>query len=183
MRPITVTQSAAGASPWQPLDYLQRPFDVSLFASLSEDASGITYTVEYTPDNPNPRRKERNNVASLSRTTTVATLTLTNNHNLVTGDSVTVTNSGNANLDGTYPVASTPTAKSLTYTVANTGATVGGPYAEAILMRVFPQGNLAGLTVRASGFFSSPCMAVRINNTAWTAGSSILEILQGHARG
>jgi hypothetical protein len=183
MRPIKVTQAAAGASPWIPLDYLQRPFNVALAVSLSEDASGITYTVEYTPDNPNPGRKESNPVVSLSRTTTVATLTLANNHGLVTGDSVTVYGSGDANLDGTYAVASTPTTKSLTYTVANTGATAGANSTQAVLMKVFPHDFMAALTARADGNLAFPVMAVRLNNTAYTGGSSTLNILQGYARG
>ncbi len=183
MRPIKITQAAVGASPWVPLDYLQRPFNVALAASLSEDASGITYSVEWTPDNPNPGRKESNPVVSLSRTTTVATLTLAKDHGLNTGDSVTVYGSGDANLDGTYAVASTPTTKSLTYTVANTGATAGANSTQAILMRVFPHDFMAGLTARADGNIAFPVLAVRINNTAYTGGSSTLQVTQGYGRG
>jgi hypothetical protein len=179
----TVTPTAAGgaAGPWIPLDYLQRPFNVGLFVSLSEDASGITYTVEHSPDNPN--NIKGNTVASLSRTTTVATLTMSLAHGLVTGDSVTIYNSGDANLDGTYAVASTPTATSLTYTVANTGATAGSPYTQAVLMRVFPHDFMAGLTARADGNYAFPVMASRLHITAWTAGSATLELTQGYARG
>src|SRR5579863_5206063 len=140
----TVTPVAAGGAfgPWIPLDYLQRPFNVSLFASLSEDASGITYSVEYSPDNPNVTKGTVNNVASLTRTTTTATLTFTNPHGLVTNDSVTVVNSGDPNLDGTFAfTATSPTAG--TYAVANTGATVGSPYTQAVPMRVFPHATLA----------------------------------------
>ncbi len=183
MRPIKVTQAAAGASPWIPLDYLQRPFNVSLTVTFSEDASGITASVEFTTDNPNPGRKEANPVVSLTRTTTAATLTLANDHGLSTGDSVTVYGSGSSNLDGTYAVASTPTSKSLTYTVLNSGATVGANSTQAILFHVFPHDFLAGLTARADGNFAFPVTAVRINNTAWTAGSTTLEVLQGYGRG
>src|SRR6267378_2440928 len=102
----TVTPTVAGgaAGPWIPLDYLQRPFNVALMVSLSQDASGITYSVEYTPDNPNSSKNTANPVASLTRSTTTATLTFANPHGLVTGDAVVVYNSGDANLDGTYTV-------------------------------------------------------------------------------
>lgn len=180
----TVTPTAAGGAfgPWLPLDYVQRPFNVSLFVSLSQDASGITYSVEYSPDNPNAGRSTANPVASLTRTTTTATLTFTNPHGLVTNDSVTVVNSGDANLDGTYTVTATSTT-GVTYTVANTGATVGSVYTQAVPMRVFPHATLVGLTARAAGNFAFPCWACRLHITAWTAGSATLEVIQGYARG
>jgi hypothetical protein len=180
----TVTPTAAGGAfgPWIPLDYLQRPFNVGLFVSLSQDASGITYSVEYSPDNPNAGKSVANPVASLSRTTTTATLTFTNPHGLVTGDSVTVVNSGDPNLDGTYTAAATSTT-ALTYTVANTGAAAGSPYTQAVPMRVFPHATLVALLVRAAGNFAFPCWAVRLHITAWTAGSATLEVNQGFGRG
>lgn len=188
MRPIkvTVTPTLAGgaASPWIPLEYAARTFNVGLFASLSEDATGITYSVEYSPDNPNPSRATANPVASLSRTTTVATLTFAQAHGLVAGDAVNVWNSGDPNLDGSQAVASTPSPTSLTYTVANTGAAAGSPYTQAAPMRVFAvQANLTAATTRQSGALATPCFAVRLHITAWTAGSATLEIVQGLGRG
>jgi hypothetical protein len=180
----TVTPTASGGAfgPWIPIDYLQRPFNVGVFVSLSQDASGITYSVEHSPDNPNPTKLTANPVASLTRTTTTATLTFTNPHGLVTGDSVTVYNSGDPNLDGTYTVTATSTTV-VTYTVANTGATAGGPYTQAVPMRVFPHDFMAGLTARADGNYAFPVMAIRLHVTAWTAGSATLELTQGYARG
>lgn len=179
---VTPTVSGGAFGPWIPLDYIQRPFNVSLFVSLSEDASGITYSVEHSPDNPNVTKGTINPVASLTRTTTTATLTFTNAHGLVTNDSVTVVNSGDPNLDGTYTVTATSTTV-VTYTVANTGATAGSPYTQAVPMRVFPHATLVALTARAAGNFAFPCWAVRLHITAWTAGSATLEVIQGLARG
>jgi hypothetical protein len=179
--PLKQTVAAVGAGPWIPVDYLQRPFNVGLFVSLSEDAAGITYSVEHTPDNPN--NLKGNTVASLTRSTTVATLTMSSAHGLSAGDSVTVFGSGDPNLDGTYAVASTPSTTSLTYTVANTGATAGGPYTQAILMRVFPHDYMAAQTTRQDGNYAFPVMAIHLHVTALSAGSATLEITQGYARG
>lgn len=182
--PISVSVSGApGISPWVVLDYLQRPFNVALMASLSAAASGVTYKVEYTPDNPNQSRANTNNVVSLSRTTTVATLTFTNPHNLVIADSVVVFGSGDPNLDGTYQVASVTSPTALTYTVANTGAATGLNSAHAIPLRVFPHDYMVALTAKADGNFAFPVWACRLNVTGLSAGVVTLSILQGHARG
>jgi protein involved in polysaccharide export with SLBB domain len=156
--PVSVTQAAAGASAWIPLDWQQRPFNVALLASLSFDGN-LTYKVEYTPDNP-----QKVTPCYITRSGTTATMTLAANHGLNVGDSVTVINSGDPNLNGTFPVASVPSAG-------------------AVLMRVFPHDYMVGLTAKADGNFAFPIMACRVNVTAYTAGSVTLEIIQGHARG
>lgn len=183
--PIKTSLIAVGISPWLVLDYTQRPFDVGLFASLSEDASGAaTYSLEYTPDNPNQGKTTRNPVVSLTRTTTTATLTWANPHNLVTGDAAKVYNSGDPNLDGDVAVASTPSPTSITYTVANTGAVAGGGYTEAIALRVFAlAAALTAATTRQSANLTTPAWGVRLHVTALTTGSITLEVVQGHARG
>ena len=179
--PIKVTVAGgAGISPWIPLDYLQRPFNVALFVSLSATSDG-TDTVEYTPDTPNSTKG--NTVASLTRSGTVATLTMTQAHGLNVGDSVLTFNTGDANLDGTHQVASVTSPTALTYTVANTGLTAQAGYAQAVLMRVFPHSFLAAQTARGAGNFAFPCWAVRLNVTAGTTGNVTLEVIQGHARG
>lgn len=165
------------------MDYVQWPFNVGLFVTLSEDAAGITYSVEYSPDNPNSGRSTANPVASLTRVGTAATLTFAQPHGLIAGDSVQVINSGDANLDGSQAVASAPTPLSVTYTVANTGATAGALTTQAVPMRVFPHATLVGLSARASGNFAFPCWACRLHITAWTGGSATFEVIQGLARG
>jgi hypothetical protein len=181
---VTIT-GAPGVSPWIILDYVARTFNVGLFASLSEDATGTpTYSVEYTPDNPNETKGTKNPVASLTRTGTTATLTWTNPHGLVTGDAVKVWNSGDPNLDGDFNVASTPANNSITYTVGNTGATVGAYYVSAVPLRVFAlAAAVTAATTRQSLDETTPALAVRLHVTQLTGGSVTLEGVQGLARG
>lgn len=182
--PVKVSLTAVGISPWIPLDYVARTFNVGLFASLSQDASvAATYSVEYTPDNPNQSNGTRNNVASLTRTGTTATLTFSKPHGVVTNDAVKVYNSGDPNLDGDFTATATsPTA--LTYVVANTGATVGSVNTQAIALRVFEVATaMTAATTRQAASLTTPCWAVRLNATAITAGSITLEVVQGLARG
>jgi hypothetical protein len=181
---LTPTVVGGGVSLWLPLDYLQRPFNVGLYASLSSDASGITYSVEYTPDNPNQTKGTRNQVVSLTRVAGVVTIVYAAPHGVAVGDAVKVYNSGDPNLDGDFPVASTPSTNSLTYAVANTGALVGSTYTEAIALRVFAlAANLTAATTRQSGLLLTPAWAVRLHATAWVAGSVTLEVIQGYGRG
>lgn len=180
--PLKATVSGApGISPWLLLDYYQVNFNVGLFASLSEDASAAaTYSLQYSPDNPNSGKTTRNPVVSLTRTAGVATLTWLNPHGLVAGDAARVWNSGDPNLDGDAQIASTPSASSITYAVANTGLTVGSPYAEAQPMRVFALPTaVTAATTRQSLNLQTPCWAVRLNVSALTAGSITLEAVQG----
>lgn len=182
--PVKVQVAGApGVSPWILLDYYQVNFNVGLFASLSEDASvAATYSLQYSPDNPNTGKTTRNPVVSLTRAGTVATLTWANPHGLVTADAARVWNSGDPNLDGDAQVASTPTPNSITYNVVNTGATVGSPYTEAQPMRVFAlPAAVTAATTRQSINLQTPCWAVRLNVSALTAGSITLEAVQGLA--
>lgn len=175
--PVNVTQAAAGASPWIPLDMQQRPFLVALMASLSYNGN-LTYTVQFTPDNPQVTVP-----CTITISGTTATVTFAKAHNLSTADSITVLNSGDSAIDGTWAVASTPSATSLTYTVGATTLTTALPPCQAVLMRVFPHDTMQTLTTRADGNFAFPCWAVRVNVTAYTAGSVTLSVIQGHARG
>lgn len=184
--PIKVSITGApGISPWIPLEDLARTFNVGLFASLSEDASAAaTYSIEYTPDNPNQGKLTRNNLLSLTRAAAVATVVFANPHFLVAGDALKVYNSGDPNLDGDQTAVSTPSPNSVTYAVGNTGALVGTPYTEAIALRVFAlPAALTAATTRQSAALTTPCMAVRLHVTALTAGTITLEIVQGLARG
>jgi hypothetical protein len=158
------------------VDFQQRPFVEGLFCSLSEDANAITFQVEHTPDNPDTFV-----YYTAVRAGTVLTLTFASPHGLVTGDAVTINNSVLWN--GQYTVASTPSTTTLTVTVANSGVTVDQPIARAALCRVFVDAVIASKTAKIYGSNLVPVLASRINNTAWTAGTSYLEIVQGHARG
>jgi hypothetical protein len=186
MRPIVVQLSAVGVSPWIPLDYLARTFNVGLLGDVSSGAT-LTYSVEMTLDNPNltPKQKLANQVASLVRSGTVASVVMSNAHNLSVGDSSVITNSGDPNLDGSQTVASVVSPTSFTYTVANTGALVGSVYTQAALLRVqpVPIAALVGAVARFLGDLVTPCMAVRLHVTAYTGGVATLEVIQGYGRG
>lgn len=173
--PLVVSQAAAGASAWARVDFQQRPFVVGMFCSLSEDASGITFSVEHTPDNPDLFVP-----ITAARAGTVLTITTAAPHGLVTGDAVTLNNSS---FNGQYPVASTPSTTTLTVAVPNAGPTTDLAISRAALCRVFADATIAAKTARIYGSNLVPVLASRINNTAWTAGTSYLEIVQGHARG
>jgi hypothetical protein len=175
--PVSVTQGAAGASAWIPLDIQQRPFVVALAASL-DYLGNLTYTVQYSPDSP-----WRTQYVTISITGTTATMTFPAAHGLVVGDSVTVLNSGDTHIDGVYAVASVPSATTLTYTVSGTTLTNALPPCQCVPMRAFNLSGMTGLTARADGNFNAPVAAVRINVTAYTAGKVTLEVSQGHARG
>lgn len=170
------------AGPWILLDYVARTFNVGLFVAPSQDASGITYTVDITPDNPNT--VNRNPVASITRSGTTVTVTMTNAHGVATGDNAVVWNSGDPNMDGSWPIASTPSDTQFTYTAANATATAGSVYTKSSQQRVYPAAtNLTAATTRQSASLQEPCVAVRLRITAWTAGSATLEVVQGLARG
>lgn len=173
----SVSAAAVGSTAWIPLDYLQRPFNVALFSSLSQGGA-CTYSVEYTPDNPNLMRAP---IGSITRSGTTATVNFPA-HGLNTGDSMLVTGSGDANLDGVQKVTATD-ANTLTYVVANSGLTISLPTVQVCLMRVFPHDVMITLTARADGNFAFPCWATRATVTTPGSGLLTLEVNQGYGRG
>ena len=175
MRPTSVTLSAAGISKWIPVNEVQIAFGIGLAVTLSTGAS-LTYSVQHTFDDPVADFRQ----VSLSRSTTTATV-IDNGHNLVTGDCVVVTGSGDTNLDGTYTITVVD-ANTYTYTVANTGATAGSMYTNVRTFRVFNHATLAAQTTRGDGNYAFTIQAIRLNVTSWTAGSATLTILQGMGR-
>lgn len=172
MRTQSTTLSAAGVSPWIPVDYLVSPFSLTISCVCSSNINA-TYKVQYTPDDI---FKVQN--CSITRSTTTATLKLTN-HGLTTNDSITVVGSGDPNLDGTYTVASVSDQNTITYTVSNTGATVSAPSAGVIVMRVFDHATITGKTGNFDGSLTVPVRAVRLNVTPYTAGYVSMILNQG----
>jgi hypothetical protein len=190
VRPVYQTVGALAAGPWIPINYIESWFGVGLYVTLSGDASSITYTVDYTGDDPSIVAVRP---VTISRTTTTATVTdngpvgsqypydTGNHHGLVTGDSVVVTGSGSANFDGTQPITYvSPT--TYTYPVANSGASADTGNAKVVALRVFNHANLTGLSIRAQGTLNYPVTAVRLRLSAWAAGQATLGILQGQPR-
>lgn len=191
MRPVSQVVGAAAAGPWIPIDYVESWFGVSLFITLSADASGITYSVDFTGDDTGTAGLRP---IKISRTTTVATVTdygpkdapynysQIDAHGLNIGDSIVVQGSGSANLDGTYAVASVPTPTTYTYTVANSGAAADNGNARVNALRVFQHTVLVDQTAANFGTFNYPIRALRLRNSLWTAGQSTLTVLQGQPR-
>lgn len=180
--PISASLAATGNTGWLVLDYKQRPFSVGIDVSADAAAVAATfaYTVQWTPDNPNDIT--RNNVVSLTRATTVATLTMAQPHGLVVGDNVVTSGTGDANLDGSHDVASVVSPTVLTYAVANSGAANGGNDPKVSLLRVFADPNMTAKTARAYEGVTTPMMAVRLNGTL-SAGSLQISAVQGYGRG
>lgn len=176
MRPIYQVISATGKSPWVSVNQLAISFGIGLCVSLSS-GSTITYTVEHTFDETGPDGRKN---CSVTRSGTTATLKYVD-HGLSVGDSIQVINTDSSNLDGTYDVASVVDANTITYTVANSGATADTGNAKFSGFRVFPHSVLATQSASKDGNYAFPVSAVRLNATV-TSGKATFIVLQGMGR-
>lgn len=193
MRPVRVTLTAAGVSPWIPLNRLQNSFAVALACIPSYNAN-LTYSVQHTFDEVTWQDAHS---ISISRSGTTATVTDTGpaglGHGLSTNDSVIIKGSGSGNLDsptaafasgatGDQGVTITVTGvNTYTYTVANSGATADGGSAKALGLRVYncDLATLVGATTRLDGNYAFPPTAIRMNITSFTAGTLDMLVNQG----
>jgi hypothetical protein len=191
--------NAAGVSQWVPIDYIESWFGVEVGVILSEDASGVTYSVQYTLDslrlNPQGAADGSDNHVTIARAGTVATVTDNGpyglGHGLSPGDSVIISGSGSTNFDSLPPtygtglvgrqVDTTPSSTTFTYTVSNTGpaADVGTTYITR--QRIFTHSTLANLQARNNGTFNYPIRAVRLYLAALATGYVDMTVLQGSA--
>lgn len=169
MRPVLVSQSAAGASAWVPVAYSQNSFALGLGVVLSTGAN-LTCAVEHTFDNLDPVTP-----VTISRTTTTATVTHPA-HGLLTNDSAVIAGTGSSNFDGQRTITVVD-ANTYTYTVSNAGDTSASGFAAS--GRVFTHLTLTGLTARADGNYAFPVRAVRLRNSAYVSGTSTLIVLSG----
>lgn len=171
MRPKTfvISTAAAGSTPWHRTDDKQSPFNLGF--SVTVQGTG-TYTVEHGFANFNDKK-----VVGLTRSTTTATLKYPT-HGLQVGDSLVVEGAG-APFDGTYAVATVTDANNVTYTVANSGATVGAPDARAIFIRVFPHSSVAAQTTSKDGNYAFPVNCVRLTITVAGTGNYAFHVNQG----
>lgn len=180
--PARVILAAVGNSEWVPLDYIQAPFGVTMAGLLSSTGS-LTWSVQYTYDEMN---KDSSEPVKITRAGTTATAVWAN-HDMVTGDSVIITDSGSSNLDSALNPAGRLIAQDITvtddntftYTVANSGAAADNGYARGMRFRVFPHAVLAALTTRADSNFNLPCKALRFKVSAYTSGRLIGLVTQG----
>ena len=173
MRPSTERLSSATFSPWIPLNRIQWVANVGLAVSLSSGAS-LTYSVEHVFDDIFMIQTK----FTISRTTTVATVTYVN-HGLSVGDWIQVTNAG-APMDGTFSVASVVDANNFTYTVLNSGAAANSNNATLQMGRVFPHSVLAAKTTSADSNYAFPATAVRLRLSVYSSGFADLTVLQGN---
>lgn len=170
MRPVRVRLAAAGRSPWIPINRYATSISIALGLMFSSNKN-LTAAVEYTLD---PLERQDCNI---TRSTTTATLVLTN-HGLSVGDSVVVSETQSTSLDGTYAVASVVDQNTITYTVANSGATVAIG-AKVVPLRVMTHPVLTGITANTDSNFSAPPTACRLAVTAYTAGYVDLDVISG----
>jgi hypothetical protein len=176
MYPITQRLSAAGYSPWVPINRNQSSFHVALAVILSSGAV-LTYTVEYSLDNPN----DPSNLTQafiLARTTTSLNVNWVA-HGRSVGDWVKLWGNGGGQLDGEYQVATVVDANNFTVTVANSGPTAGSGTGWIQSMRVYAHSTLTNLGVSASGDFGTPVIATRLRVSAYTTGTVDFEVVQG----
>jgi len=169
MRPVRVRLSAAGVSAWIPLNRYATSIAVALglmFSSNKNLTAAVQYTLDPLVDQP----------CNISRTTTTATVTLTN-HGLSVGDSVVVSGGGSP-LDGTYAVASVTNQNVFTYTVVDSGAT-SAIDAKIKPLRVMTHPVLSGITANTDSNFSVPPTACRLAVTSYTAGYVDLDVVSG----
>jgi hypothetical protein len=171
MRPQQTSLAAAGNSPWLNCNWLQNSFGVSL-AGIPTSGANLTWKVQHTFDLFSQTARP----VTISRTTTVATVTDTD-HRLSVGDSIVVVNSGSTNLDGTYDIATVIDANSYTYTVANSG--IASASAQLKSFRVFDHATLVAKTARADGNYAFPPEGYRLVITAYVSGKCDLIAHQG----
>ncbi len=173
MKSKIVSLSSVGVTPWVPLDYRQNPFSVSLGVDLDSAASGITYTVQHTFDDPGKKIVP----ASITRSGTTVTVTFLSAHDLNTGDSIIVEGSGVNGMDGYFTVTVSTTTV-LTYTSSISGTATGNLDTRIVTFRVFPHATLAAQTAAGDGNYAFPVQATRLNVTAYSAGKASLIVNQ-----
>lgn len=166
-RTFKLNTAAVGATPWYMLDIKANPFSVSFQVDIAGNTG--TYTVQHGFSDMEKRG------ASISRTTTTATVTL-KDHGLAVGDSVVVENAG-APLDGTYDVASVTNVDVFTYTVVNSGAT-SAPTARLISIRTMPHSSIAAQTTSKDGNYAFPVQFIRCQCTVSGAGNYQFTVTQ-----
>ena len=154
--------AATGYTPWHFLDWRQNPFAVSF--QVDHKGTTLAYTVEYGYSDLIVKRPH------ITRSTTTATLTYPN-HGLNTGDSVIITGCGSP-LDGTYQVTYS-SASAVTYTVANSGATIVSPeFARAIFVRVMTHDTYGTpATTSTDGNLAFSVQATRVKVTTAEAAT------------
>ena len=163
MKPQKQTLSAVGSTDWLPVDWRGDQYGIGVGANVSSGGA-LTYSVEYTFDNP------YDTVAvDIARVTTVATVTFAVAHGKSVGDSITVTETREDNLAGTFAIATVPSDLTLTYTVSNTGSAAES--AQAAVFTVFADTNFSAISASANALINTPVSMIRTSISAFTSGN------------
>lgn len=182
MRSTSVSVSSATApnnvSSWIPVDSSQAAFGIGFNVDLDSTASGITFKVEHTFDDLALLK-----VATIARSGTTVTVTTSAAHGLNTGDAVVILNANQntraSGLDGQYTIAvSSSTVFTYTSSVSGTVNTTT-PVINYVGLRVQTNSSVSGNTSSVDGNYAFPVKAIRLNVTAWTAGTATLTVVQG----
>lgn len=181
MRQQVTTLDAVGVSPWLLVDNRRHGTDFNLGIRVDlQTASNLTYSVEATKDR-NALERVRGDL-SIARVTTTATATLLA-HGLKTGDSIIIydtnftTHNPESNLEGLFTITVVDE-DTFTYTVVDTGAAAANP-ARILTFSVHDLSPaLTANTTADNDSLTEPVSAVRLNITAFTAGSAKLTVLQ-----
>lgn len=188
----SVSLNAVGVSEWVPLNYRQRPPEVSLDVIVASTVTG-SYNVEYTYDDLMGEGNDFMNISlvvptSITRAAAVATV-VSPAHGLNVGDSIRVINTGFPNgtlgagatsMDGLFTVASVVDFNTFTYAVANSGITTASTWAKYIPMHVFSLTAFAAKTATQDGSLTQPVRAVRLHVLTYAGtGNVTLQVTQG----
>ncbi len=170
MRPTSVRLSAAGFSPWIPINRMSDSFGIGFGVKLSSGAS-LTYSVQHTFDDIYAQRED----LTISRSTTTATVTMVN-HGLSVGDWIYISNAG-APFDGFFAVAAVTNLNVFTYTVLNSGATAASLLARIQTARVFEHAVVTAKTASLDGSYLYPPRAIRLAVTTYSSGFADLNVI------
>lgn len=171
---LNVSVSGTGNTGILPVDYRQRPFNITVRAIVPSTETA-TYTVYQTLDSPDVQLAP----TSVTQSTTTATLTYTN-HGMNVGDWIRVQYSGSTKLDGFYTVASVTSANAFTYTVTS-GSDTAGPFTTWTPFRVLAITALSAKSASADATIVAPVRAVIgvISAHGSGTGNLIFQVRQG----
>ncbi len=185
MREVQMIRGATGPTGWCMVNYMQSNFNIGYRCTIGGATSpSLTFSLEGADWSGN-----YDTIIRLTRSTTTATLVFNAaedwsgntwvNHGLAVGDSLLI-GGPDAPFAGTYAVASVVDSRTVTFTVANSGALVAGP--GTYVARLFVIQGLNGVTGTSgatSGSITTPINFIRSNVTAFTSGALTLSFNQG----
>jgi len=165
MRFTTTPLGATGPGDWQVIDTEQTAFGVGYFVAVQQ-GSTLTFKIEH---GWSVLPTDEQQYSSITRSTTTATLKV---------PSALIVKGAGAPFDGTFQVASVTNQNTITYTVANSGATTAITGGFVRLIRTIDDPVVVSKSSSTEGNLAFPCSHIRLNLTAWSAGAAVLTLLQ-----